>query len=234
MEQKRKIIIPVGSASGEATAARNFDGAATARAPLFDEEATMGARPVVPLAKASNPPSRRFPLLALVVVLAVGAGVAGGFVIGLYKSRQSKERAAAPTATTTIGTDQTAQTPARQLPALASEKSSAPPARTVAAENTTAERTARDNGTKRDGDEVTAPVDVRERAREKRDREDRDREERIARADEEREIRKEQKKERRRRARENNETDAADVNQQIERGAREVNRIREIFEGQRP
>ncbi|HEX8138311.1 MAG TPA: hypothetical protein VF544_12020 [Pyrinomonadaceae bacterium] len=226
MEQKRKIVIPLGEGSEKEA------GAATMRAPLFDEEATMGARPVVPIAAAYPPPSTRFPLLALVVILAVSAGVAGGFFIGLYKSGQSR------TAPPAASSEQASQAPApkEQLPAtIASEKPAAQPPRTVATtENASAEHTARDERQKRDEDKVLAPVEVQEPAREKREREERDREDRIIARQEEREMRRQQRQERRRRAREREEADSGDLNRQIERGASELNRIREIFEGQRP
>jgi hypothetical protein len=233
MEQRKKIVIQLGEASKEA------GGATPARTPFFDEEATMGARPVVPIVEASAPQPRHLPLLALVVILAVSAGLAGGFLIGLYKSGQNKQSASAPTATTTAAsTEQAAQTPAQQqqLPAtIASEKSSAPQPRTVAAEgNATTERAARDNGSKRDEDKVLASAEVRERAEEKRDREEKEREDRIIAREEERESRRQQRQERRRRAREREAADSGDINQQIEHGTRELNRIREIFEGQRP
>lgn len=231
MEQKRKIIIPLGG-SREAIPARDFDGATTAQAPLFDAEATLGARPVVPLAETQQ--SRHLPLLALVVLLAISAGVAGGFAIGLYRSRQIQQSAAPNTAaTTTINTDTTtAQTPAQQLPAAAVASDKTPEPERTTASNAPVERTVRDNKPKRDEEQVIPPVEVRERDKEKRDREDRDREEKIAR-DDERELKRQQRRERRRRAREIDEANG-DVNQQIERGARELNRIREIFEGQRP
>jgi type IV secretory pathway VirB10-like protein len=235
MEQRKKIVIPLGEASKEA------GGAPPSRTPFFDEEATMGARPVVPIVEASAPQPRHLPLLALVVILAVSAGLAGGFLIGLYKSGQNKQSASAPAATATTtaaSTEQAAQTPAQQqqLPAaIASEKSSAPQPRTVAAEgNATTERAARDNGSKRDEDKVLASAEVRERAEEKRDREEKEREDRIVAREEERESRRQQRQERRRRAREREAADSGDMNQQIERGTRELNRIREIFEGQRP
>jgi type IV secretory pathway VirB10-like protein len=230
MEQRKKIVIPLGESSKEG-------GGATVRASFFDEEATMGARPVVPIVEASTPQPRHLPLLALVVILAVSAGLAGGFAIGLYKSRQNKAGAAAPAvATTTATTEQAAQTPAQaQLPAtIASEKSPAPQPRTVTAENAPAERAARDESPKRDEDKVSAPVMVRERAEEKRDRDERDREDRIIAREEERESRRQQRQERRRRAREREEADNGDIDRQVERGTRELNRIREIFEGQRP
>src|SRR5215213_5094129 len=207
MEQKRKIIIPVGG-SREAIPARDFDGAATAQAPLFDAEATLGARPVVPLAETQR--SRHFPLLALVVILAISAGVAGGFAIGLYKSRQTQE-SAAPNTTATINTDATtAQAPAQQLPAAIASEKTPEPERTTAS-NAPTERTARDNKPKRDEEQVIPPVEVRERGKEKRDREDRDREDKIAK-DDERELKRQQRRERRRRARENDEANG-DVNQ---------------------
>jgi hypothetical protein len=243
MEQKRKIIIPLGG-SREAIPARDFDGATTAPAPLFDAEATLGARPVVPLAETPQP-SRQFPLLALVVVLAISAGVAGGFAIGIYRSRQAQQSvptattatSSAPTTpTTTISADATTAPPppAQQLPATVASEKTPEPERATASNAAAVERTARDNRTKRDEEQpqqVIPPVEVRERGREKGEREVRDREDKIAKEDE-REF-KRQKRERRRRARENDEANG-DVNQQIERGARELNRIREIFEGQRP
>lgn len=241
MEQRRKIVIPVGDEAREGSAPKNYDGAATVRAPLFDEEATMGARPVVPLAEASAPRSSRFPLLALVVLLAVSAGVAGGFAIGIYKSQQNHQAADAvsPAATTTAGTQPSSaqasvpvKEPQQQLPAtIATEKSPASVTRNVPpAEDATAARPARDKSAKRDDkdrdeqDEELAPVKVRER--DERIARDRDREEA-------REIRRQERRERRRRAREAEEADT-DVNRQIEHGARELNRIREIFEGPRP
>lgn len=235
MEQKRKIVIPLGGASGDAVPAGNFDGGATVPAPLFDEEATILARPVVPLAEASNKTSSRFPLLVLVVIIAIGAGVAGGFAIGVYRSRLNRASATTTTtAETTVSTDATAQAPAEQLPAIASEKSSGSRPSAAGAENATTERTVRDSKPSKDDEQIIPPVEIRERAREKR-------EERRAAAikinddddDDERESRRQRKEQKRRRARANDERDA-DVNQQFERAGREVNRIREIFEGQRP
>src|ERR1043165_375131 len=139
MEQKRKIVIPLGGSSREATAtpSPNYDGGMTVPAPLFDEEATLGAQPVVPLAAASSAgTTSRLPLIALLVVLAVSAGVVGGFAIGVYRSRQNKQAATAAT-TTTASSGATAQ-PSSQLPVIASEKSPEPPARTTAAADTEA------------------------------------------------------------------------------------------------
>lgn len=230
MEPKRKIVIPLGDASREAVPASNYDGGMTVPAPLFDEEATMGARPVVPLAEASKETSRRFPLLALVVILAVGAGVAGGFAIGVYKSRQNRT-----TATTTNPAATTASTdaPAEQLPVIASKQSSEPQRRTTEAENASTERTVRESKPAKDDEQLIPPVEVRERARETREAR-REREDKIKDDDgEQQRVSKRQKKEQRRRARENDQRDT-DLDQQIERAGREVNRIRDIFEGQRP
>lgn len=240
MEQKRKIIIPLGGSAREATAtpSPNYDGGMTVPAPLFDEEATLGAQPVVPLAKASPVGPGRLPLIALLIVIAVGAGIAGGFAIGVYRSRQNRPTATAATATTTTtaSSGSTAQTsaPQQQLPVIASEKSPEPPARTTAAAaDATTERTsARDNRSKTDDEqEVIPPVEIRSSSKERR-------EAKIERAggskdDDDERVAKRQKKERRRRARETDEQDA-DLNRRIERAGQEVNRIREIFEGQRP
>jgi hypothetical protein len=211
MEPKRKIVIPLGDASGEAVPASNYDGGVTVPAPLFDEEATMGARPVVLL-----------------------AGVAGGFAIGVYKSRQNRTTAATTTnpAATTASTDASAQAPAEQLPVIASKQSSEPRARTTEAGNAPTERNVRDNKSAKDDEQIIPPVEVRERGRETREAK-RERDDKIKDDGEQQRVSKRQKKEQRRRARDNDERDA-DLNQQIERAGREVNRIRDIFEGQRP
>jgi hypothetical protein len=247
MEQKRKIVIPLGGSSRAAGAApQSFDGEQTIPAPLFDVEATLGAQPVVPLSEAtsSGATRRRLPLIALLIVLAVGAGVAGGFAIGVYKSRQTKQEATASNATTTTAATTTASSgaaaqPSAQIPVLASEKSSEPPARTVATDDTTerSSTSARDKKSKTDDEQVVPPVEIRERSDSKKERreekserrgggskEDDDDGERIARK---------QRKEQRRRARQADAQDG-DLNRQIERAGQEVNRIREIFEGQRP
>jgi hypothetical protein len=82
----------------------------------------------------------------------------------------------------------------------------------------------------KDEEQIIPPVEVRERAKERREEK---REAAIKiKVDDERES-KRQRKEQRRRARANDERDV-DLNQQVERAGREVNRIRDIFEGQRP
>ncbi len=235
MEQKRKIVIPLGGASEDAIPARDYDGGTTVRAPLFDEEATISARPVVPLTEAPKGASSRFPLLALVVILAISAGVAGGFAIGVYRSRLNRTTTAATTTeATTVSSDATEQTPGAQLPAIASEKSSESRSRATGAENAPTERIVRDSKPPKDDEQIIPPVEVRERARERREEKREEKREtavKIRDDDDERES-KRQRKEQRRRARavERN----ADLDEQIERAGREVNRIRDIFEGQRP
>jgi type II secretory pathway pseudopilin PulG len=246
MEQKRKIVIPLGGSSrGAGAAPSGFDGEQTVPAPLFDAEATLGAQPVVPLAEATAPGgTNRLPLIALLIVIAVGAGVAGGFAIGVYKSRQNKQAETATNATTTTTAATTASSgaatqPSAQIPVLASEKSSEPPARTVATDDTTernSSSSARDKKSRTDDEQVIPPVEIRERSSSGKERreaksersgggiKDDDGDERVARK---------QRKEQRRRAREADAHDA-DLNRQVERAGQEVNRIREIFEGQRP
>jgi hypothetical protein len=246
MEPKRKIVIPLGGSSSKAVPASHFDGEATVPAPFFDAEATIAARPVVPLSEAQNPQPGRFPLLALVIILAVSAGVAGGFAIGVYKSRQNQASAAtngtaaATTTTTAISEDPATATTARQLPStIASEKTEPETARDERAANQTTERTARDSRAAKDDEQVIPPVEVvrqrekEERAsKEKRDRVDRDNE-KIEREETAREVRKQQKREQRRRVRDNNDAGEG-IDRQVERAGQELNRIRDIFEGQRP
>lgn len=100
MEQRRKIIIPTGSDPDE-----------TLSTPHFDTEATLSARPVVPLAEpgsrtpgmayasagqgaaykprqsvAASSPWKRSTLI-LIVLAAVSVGVASGLAIGFYQTR---------------------------------------------------------------------------------------------------------------------------------------------------
>lgn len=107
MEQRRRIIITTGNEP---------EGALPT--PHFDAEATLLARPVVPLTPdavesargthagaAKKPLARRFPLLALIVLVALGVGVAGGLAIGLYQNRRKTEPAVAaqpPTVAPTV------------------------------------------------------------------------------------------------------------------------------------
>lgn len=108
MEQRRKIIIPTGGDPDE-----------TLATPHFDAEATLSARPVVPLAEPVSPTpemayataspganyARRAPVAAsspwkrstliLIILTAVSVGVASGLAIGFYQTRTKAPAAAA-------------------------------------------------------------------------------------------------------------------------------------------
>src|SRR5437868_6860018 len=84
MEEKRRIVIPIGEEP---------------ETPHFDAEETLAsARPVVPLAsgktqeskqaRASQPIYKRFPFLALLVIVAVRIGMAAGLSIARYRYQQ--------------------------------------------------------------------------------------------------------------------------------------------------
>lgn len=95
MEQRRKIIVPTGAETDE-----------TLSTPHFDAEATLSARPVVPLTEAVEPPARdiyseshaaayapsvassswKRSTLILIILAAVCVGIASGLAIGLYQS----------------------------------------------------------------------------------------------------------------------------------------------------
>jgi hypothetical protein len=103
MEERRKIIIPTGADPEE-----------TLATPHFDAEATLSARPVVPLSEQAAPqnayamprgpgaaspagasPWKRSTLI-FIVLAAVSIGVASGLAIGLYQTRR---KTPAPVAT---------------------------------------------------------------------------------------------------------------------------------------
>ncbi|HEY0405192.1 MAG TPA: hypothetical protein VGC89_05665, partial [Pyrinomonadaceae bacterium] len=110
MEQRRKIIIPTGA-----------DGEETLSTPHFDTEATLAARPVVPLSDALAPTpeaaydatargdlerpragattvsssSWKRSTLILIILAAVSIGVASGLAIGFYQTSRKTTTAAA-------------------------------------------------------------------------------------------------------------------------------------------
>jgi Tfp pilus assembly major pilin PilA len=110
MEQRRKIIVPTGVEADEELPT-----------PHFDAEATLLARPVVPLTEPVEPPPDIYPparvaaarahgapaasspwkrsTLILIIVAAVCVGIASGLAIGLYQSRRQKAPVAASTTT---------------------------------------------------------------------------------------------------------------------------------------
>ncbi|HEX8847023.1 MAG TPA: hypothetical protein VF791_20435 [Pyrinomonadaceae bacterium] len=237
MNERRRIIIPTGVDPNEPL-----------RSPHFDAEATMTARPVIPLAEqqtsqirhgdyaghATRPFWKRHALLALIVLTAVGVGAAAGLVIGIYRNRSAAATtvpaASAPAAPVeSVGSGPTVEpTPVPQPSASVPEK----PAETAAVEkDEELERTAR-NEKKRD--EVTPPPPppvVRDKKQEKAEKDD-DADEVLEERQAERERRREERRERRRRQRDDDE--AIDVPRGIERAQREIDRIRDIFEGRQP
>ncbi|MBD0324924.1 MAG: hypothetical protein ICV68_00750 [Pyrinomonadaceae bacterium] len=268
MEQRRKIIIPTGADPEE-----------TLSTPHFDTEATLSARPVVPLAEPvalppedaysvqqqvgaaypPAPPTASSPwkrsTLILIILAAVGLGIASGLAIGLYQSRTTK--ASAPVVAQPSASDETQQAARQPEPQLEQppvvnepetpqpeEEVQIPPAPPVeepesepaddAVDNDDDKQSSRENR-KRDETRSTPPVDRDKPAVYDPDVIERDeREERRARREERRERRREERREERRRQREQNEDDPLDVPRNIERARQEINRIRDIFEGRQP
>jgi hypothetical protein len=264
MEQRRKIIIQTGNEPLEAL-----------ETPHFDEEATLlQARPVVPLAleekdadrsadsgphrvvvpvEAAAPRSRKSPVLALVVLAAVGIGIAAGFAIARYqtlqKSAATPTTSAEPVAATKPETPleqkpQAAQvvtnSPAEAEPTTSSEPSVIPTSDKASepeaepdydkSDDKTVERSERDKQ-KDDLPIITPPIVPREKPRaDKREANNNDDEQDKA------ERKREKREERRERRRERNEADdSADIPRRMKRRAgEEINRIRDIFEGQQP
>lgn len=252
MAERRKIIIQTGAAPDEPLPT-----------PHFDAEATMTARPVVPLndqeshqvpygnyagRAAAKPFWKRPALLALIVLAAVGIGVAAGLAIGIYRNRNAAETPVATTPSPALEDASVDQIVEQPQPPPTEQTRAAVPADvpTDEPEETTAEpkveereRTAR-NERKDDDDEDEArppvaarpPAVVREKKPIKIDEyviED-GREARQAEKEQRREERRAERRGRRRRGRD----DEMNIPRGIERGRREVDRIREIFEGRQP
>ena len=225
MEERRKIIIPTG-VDPEETLSRRY----------FDTEATLAARPVVPLSDAAQAPAsavkparaRRW-LLPAAIAAAVAVGVAAGLAIGVYRYRQQPQ----------------AESPVAVRPLADKTRSTLPwtytPEEPVAEEDATTDVA--------DGNEVTTPAPQetqprksdsdeadKKRAREEAARDERaDRQDQIAQQREERASdERAQRQEERRRRRGKDEKNANDELPQdpIIRHTRDgVHRIREIFEG---
>ena len=252
MAERRKIVIETGAEPDEPLST-----------PHFDAEATLTARPVVPLgdqenyqnhynnygARPAKPFWKRPALLVPIILAAVGIGVAAGFAIGLYRSRNAA--AQPPVATTPSPVTESADlsqtvepppAPPASVPepeeqaTVPEEKEETEEAEepAVAPKDKERERTAARNERSDDDNEARRPVVVKPPAdgREKKpikvdeySIED-EREERQA----ERARRREERRERRRRQRE----EEINVPRGIERGVREADRIREIFEGRQP
>lgn len=118
MAERRKIIIQTGAAPDEPLPT-----------PHFDAEATMTARPVVPLndqeshqvqygnypgRTAAKPFWKRPALLTLIVLVAVGIGVAAGLAIGIYRNRNATETPTATTPSSTVEDANAGQTVEQQ------------------------------------------------------------------------------------------------------------------------
>jgi hypothetical protein len=249
MAERRKIVIETGASTDEPLPT-----------PHFDAEATLTARPVVPLtdqeihqapygnyaARATAKPFWKRPgLLALIVLVAVGIGVAAGLTIGLYRNRGVADAPVASTPSSTVddGTadvvptvEQPEPTPTEQARAVVPDE----PEETPADEPKVEERERAIRNERKDDDdddEVRRPVEakppvVREKKPTKIDEyviED-GRDERRAEKEQRREERRAERRERRRRGRE----DDVNIPRGIQRAGREVDRIREIFEGRQP
>lgn len=243
MAERRKIVIQTGADEPLPT-------------PHFDTEATLTARPVVPLTDqeiqqlsynnyagraAATPFWKRPALLALIVLVAVGVGVAAGLAIGIYRNRQTAETPMATTQSPTTEdvkvsqpVEQPSPPPVAETRAVVPDEPEEMPAEQPKAEEH--ERTAR-NERKDDDDEVRVPVEakppvVREKKPVKVD-EYTIKDEREARQAEKEQIRDERRAERRERRRRDRD-DEVNIPRRIQRAGREVDRIREIFEGKQP
>jgi len=236
MNERRKIVIQTGSDADDSLST-----------PHFDAEATLTARPVVPLAEGvaagqayaprnmKTGKSRNPLLLVLIVLGAIGLGVATGLAIGFYKNRQTSAPPVAtesPAPAPDANADKVVEPPQPQ-PTQAEEARASVPEVTeepsVQPKDEKPERAARDE---RDDDDrkATPPIVPEDRRKaDDEDAEDADEEERRA----ERQRRREERRERRRRERDLEQP--AEFPRDIERAGREgINRIRDIFEGRQP
>jgi len=249
MEDRRRIVVPIGSEP---------------ETPHFDaEETLLSARPVVPIAPAvaaegfnnsqslpRTPFYRRSAFLALVVISAVGIGLAAGLSIARYHYQPEDARttavaqpaqvpsAASDKRTATIQPPEDQQSQATALPEVKIE------------EKTTVGDTSAEDNEKADAPEPTtkvstkAPESSKEKSSDDRDDnvkitkpEPRDKK-RASDDDDESytDAPRAQRRERRGRNRDRDE-DTVDIPRRIERAGERINRIREIFEGsqqQRP
>jgi hypothetical protein len=258
MAERRKIVIQTGAEPD-----------VPLPTPHFDAEATLTARPVVPLTDqeaqqisygnypgrvaAAKPFWKRPALLALIVLVAVGIGVAAGLTIGIYRNRQASESAVATEQPAVPAEEaQPNQAVVEPQPAPTEEARVAipeePEETTAAVEDAKAddereereERAAADRNERKDKDDdnnerrpnVVSPPVAREKKPVKIDEYviENDREARQAEKEQRREERRAERRERRRRQR----ADEINVPRGIERAGREVDRIREIFEGRQP
>ncbi len=236
MEERRKIVIPIGEKP---------------QTPQFDaEETLLSARPVVPLASDSArdreaqpiarvPFYRRASFLSLIVLVSVGLGLTAGLGIARYRYLRNSS-ASAPIAA------QPAQTDTRATTVQASEgnqQAQAPQLPEVKTDNTNRSVTNEtDEAAKADEGAQTAPASAKvpdaEKDRSTSDNEDEDRASTTARrdnkgTDDNEEESDDATRAQRRNRRQRNRDDELTVPRTIERTTEQINRIREIFEGQR-
>lgn len=242
MEDRRKIVIPFGHEP---------------ETPHFDaEETLLSARPVVPITQAETTPVFKYEqaelsspfykhpaFLSLIVMAAVGLGLAAG--LGIARYRYMQRNAAAPVVAQpapVINDTHTAATSSQ--PAEGNEQAQAPALPAVKTEETTTV----DDTAKGDNARTAATEDskdAKERSAEKKDEDKDDKaktttttsttpsatreKKRTTEEDEDGEnLPRAQRRERRVRDRGE---DPADIPRRIERASQQINRIREIFEG---
>ena len=253
MEQRRKIIIPVGG-----------DPQATIPAPHFDAEATLSAQPVVPLKEQAEPPSYndymrqrsagnsraasqwKRSTLILIVLAAIGIGVASGLAIGFYESRgRADASVVAPPAASEVqqATTQPRPEPTQSQRAKQPEQETeaqvpAAPPEQEAKKNSSDEIQSADENQK-EGREKNKQV-ARDNPKQPEERvppaveRDRSADDPVADERDERRERRERRREERRRQREDDTIDPLNVPRNIKRAGQEINRIRDIFEGRQP
>jgi hypothetical protein len=241
MAERRKIIIQTGAEPDESLST-----------PHFDAEATMTARPVVPLTEQESYPVRsgvhaahaaapfwkRPALLALVVIVAAGIGVAAGLAIGIYRSGNAAAEAPAQSAPPStaknaepVQTIEPPPTPREERAAIPPEPEEEPAVKEPVDEDEDDERGRPARDERKDREEAKPPI-IRDKKRAEPAEDtdaDADEVEREARRAE-RQRRREERRERRRRERD----EEMNIPRQIERAGRELDRIRDIFEGRQP
>ena len=187
MEQRRKIVVPTGNEPEEPPSTPHF----------VDDEATLLARPVVPLAEPVEPPPDVYvqpaaaasyapravaaspwkrSTLILIILAAVCVGVASGLAIGLYHSR--RKAPAAPVAAKPAVSEPQQTTAQPQTAPVQSARVSQPEERATEPEQeaevrpVVSDKEARDEEKKNNSDDDARADDKRvERDNRKRDEE---------------------------------------------------------------
>jgi hypothetical protein len=248
MAERRKIVIETGEGTSEPLPT-----------PHSDAEATLTARPVVPLndqephqmpygdyaGRAPKPFWRRPALIVGIVLAAIGVGLAAGLAIGIYRNRNAAETPAANAPAATVENTNLSQTveptPQESVATVPDQPEEEPVVEpkedAVEPKEEERERTTARSERRDDDDDVSQPVVAKPPvARDKKPIKideytvEGERAEREARREQRREERRAERRERRRR-RDDNEIN---LPRGIQRAGREVDRIREIFEGRQP